>query len=270
LAEQTDIIIGPLFSADVAATRAMAFARGVPMVALSNDQTQADDNTFLMGAWPGDQIQRVLAYAAENGTTRVLALLPDNAYGKSLIDVLQAGSAAPVIGIITYPAALTDPSMVLSEVKAREGQFDAILLPDGGTRAPLIATALRDAGVLTNARLLGSSLWDDVANPAALAGGWYATTDKAAQQSFAARYRQAFGEAPPALASLAYDATALAAVIAAQSWGYDASSLMHSQGFSGMAGLFRLKAGGQVQRALAIMEIAPDGQKIVDPAPSRF
>lgn len=260
-----DIIIGPLFSADVAAVKPVATAMNVPVLALSNDITNADNNTFLMGAWPGDQIQRVLGYAAQQGVRSVVAVLPDNAYGK----VVQAALPASV-PVITYTPQAPNIPAIMYELKNRAGQYDAVLLPDGGTRTAQIAAAMQQGGYLTNARLLGSTQWDQIGDTSPFTGGWYATTDKEAEAAFVRRYLAAFGEPPPALASFAYDATALAALIAARNWTYEINSLTQGQGFGGMAGVFRLQPGGMVQRALAIEEITPSGSRIVEAAPSRF
>jgi hypothetical protein len=133
---------------------------------------------------------------------------------------------------------------------------------------------LRQAGALENkngeVQILGSALWDDTADASTLSGGWFAAQDPASRQQFTNRFMRTFGGSAPAVASLAYDATALAAVLASRNWPYTKDMLTQGQGFAGMGGIFRLQNNGLVQRALAIQEINASGRRIIDPAPARF
>ena len=89
---------------------------------------------------------------------------------------------------------------------------------------------------------------------------------------FSRRYEAVYGAAPPRLAGLAYDATAIAAMLAAdrRAGVLDMAALTAPDGFFGAGGFFRFRRDGAVQRALAIFEIAPDGPRLIDPAPERF
>ncbi|MBV8779087.1 MAG: ABC transporter substrate-binding protein, partial [Alphaproteobacteria bacterium] len=153
--------------------------------------------------------------------------------------------------------------------------FDALLLPEGGERLKQIAEQLRAAGIdASQTRLLGSGLWDDpsiVADPA-LAGGWFAASPPEARRDFASRYQSAYGHAAPRLASLAFDAAALAAVLAKSDTPdlFSAAAIQNPNGFTGVDGLFRFGPNGLVQRGLAVLEVDPGGDKVVSPAPQNF
>lgn len=282
--QPADLVIGPLFSADVAATKTLASRAGVPMLAFSNDLTQADGNTFLMGSGPAEQMQRVLEFAARQNVLRVVALLPDNAYGQAINQLLPNLMNPPqsLVQVIKYQPQNINMAQVVARLQADVNSYDAVLLPDAPVRAGAIAAALRAAGVLQNergaVRLLGSSQWDQgwdnsetpATALAALHGGWFAAPDPAARDQFSQRYLRSFGTAPPALASLAYDATALAAALASRNWPYSVEALTQSQGFAGMGGVFRLQRNGTVERALAIQELSPSGRRILEAAPARF
>ena len=41
-------------------------------------------------------------------------------------------------------------------------------------------------------------------------------------------------------------------------------------GFAGRDGIFRFHADGVVERGLAVLEVAPEGFRVVSPAPERF
>ena len=158
-------------------------------------------------------------------------------------------------------------------------EFDAVFLPLGGrellTAAPLLAFYDVDPA---DVRYLGTALWYDegLALEPTLQGGWFAAPQPDLWESFLGRYRENFGEEPPRLASLAYDATALAAVLARQAEGLPAGEvfaydrLTNPNGFAGVDGIFRLLPDGRVQRALAVLEIHREGMVVVDPAPTTF
>jgi len=46
--------------------------------------------------------------------------------------------------------------------------------------------------------------------------------------------------------------------------------MTNPSGFEGLDGLFRLRANGLVERGLAVLEVAPTGARVVDPAPPSF
>jgi len=153
--------------------------------------------------------------------------------------------------------------------------FDALYLPEAGQRLMAIATLLPYYNVDPKAvRLLGMAAWQDPAlgKEPALVGGTFAAPDPAPITEFQARYREAFGGAPDPLASLAYDATALAAVLANRPNGPDFSSAARPgpSGFVGASGLFRLLPTGEGERGLAVLAVQPSGFNVIDPAPESF
>ena len=152
--------------------------------------------------------------------------------------------------------------------------FDALLLADGGARLRQVAPLLPYYDIdPAKIRLLGTGLWEDPATlgEAALAGGWFAGPDPAARRHFVDRYRRIFGEAPGAIATLAYDATALAAVLARAGASFEPQAIGNRGGFLGADGLFRFDDEGIAERGLAIFEVAGGGEtRVVSPAPARF
>lgn len=154
--------------------------------------------------------------------------------------------------------------------------FDAILIPETGQRLRALASLLPYFDVDSPAvRILGLRDWDEIPRPQAepaLIGAWYSAPSPGERDRFAQRFRASFGRPPARLASLAYDATALAAVLAQGENGPDFSfeALTNPNGFLGVDGLFRLNANGVVERSLAILEIARDGVRVIQPARQSF
>lgn len=157
-----------------------------------------------------------------------------------------------------------------------EAPFDAVLIPDSGQN-------LRTLGSLMNffdieqpgVRFLGLRAWDetpDISAEQGVQGAWFAAPPIAERKKFEQRFRAAFGYVPPRLVSLAYDATALAAVLAQspQATDFSLRALIDTNGFKGVDGIFRLRADGVVERAYAIHEVTPQGFQVIQPAEKSF
>jgi len=74
------------------------------------------------------------------------------------------------------------------------------------------------------------------------------------------------------LATLSYDAVALAAVLARAQGGplYDAATLTAESGYVGRDGVFRFLPDGTNQRGLAVMEVRERSTQVIAPAPDAF
>lgn len=153
--------------------------------------------------------------------------------------------------------------------------FDALLLADGGDRLLAIAALLPFYDVdPKKVRMLGTGQWEapGLGSEPALSGGWYAGPPPAARAEFVARFEGAYGVAPHRLATLAYDATALAAVLAQAEGGADFSdaALTTKNGYWGRDGIFRFRADGSVERGLAVLQVGPRSNKVISPSPEAF
>ena len=157
--------------------------------------------------------------------------------------------------------------------------FDAVILPEAGKRLQVLAPSLAFYDVdPAEVRFMGTSLWDDptLGTEPSLLGGWFTAPPRALWETFAGRYRDLFGAPPPRVTSLAYDATALAAVLARgageapEPFSYDPIRLTQPSGFSGIDGVFRFLPQGEIERHLAVLEIERNGFKAIDPARQGF
>ena len=156
-----------------------------------------------------------------------------------------------------------------------EVRFDALILPDFGDRLLSIAPLLPYYDIDPNRiRYLGTALWDDprVTREPALIGGWFAAPPPEAREPFNKRYREVYRRDPPRLATIAYDATALAAVLARGEGGPDfrVEAITNPVGFAGMDGIFRLLPDGSIERALAVIEVRRNSFRTISPAPETF
>ena len=156
--------------------------------------------------------------------------------------------------------------------------FDAILLPDEGHGLLSVAPLLAYFDVSAHdIHLLGTGLWDDpvVAMESSLWGGVYPASDPSNRAQFEKRFIKTYGKPPKRLATLGFDAVALAVVLnrkAQQNKGeaFSFEAITQPSGFLGIDGIFRLKPSGLVERGIAVIELREEGSHVVDPAPSTF
>lgn len=279
--EGVDLILGPLLANSVRAVAPVAQNAGVNMVSFSTDRGVAGPGVFIMGVLPSLQVERIVGYASRQGLRRLAALLPQSPYGQVVTGALQASASranAAVVNIQFYDPVTFDVSPALAQIgqfAAAGGIIDAVLIPEGGDRLRAILPLLGSYNIdPVQIRLLGSTLWDNqvlFAEPA-LAGGWFAAPDPHGWQVFANHYRAVYRTDPPRLASIAYDATLLAAILAGNLAGPDFSTtaLTDPGGFSGIDGIFRFNTNGTVERGLAVMEIGYGRADVREPAPLSF
>jgi branched-chain amino acid transport system substrate-binding protein len=272
------LIIGPLLAADVEAAKPIAQAAGIPVLAFSTTRGLAGNGTYLLSFQPQQEIARIVAYAHSKGVNRFAVFAPRTPYGSLATDALQQAVIANQ-STLDYQGDYEPNLNALNDAAKRFAnkghQYDAILLPDGGARvknlAPLLAYYDVDPDKI---HFLGTGLWDDptLGTESTLVNGWYAAPAPEQRADFDRRFRDAEGHAPPRLATLAYDATALAAVLAKNPAGPDfsANALTNPSGFVGLDGVFRLNADGLIERQLAVLEVHRDGPKVIDPAPQSF
>jgi ABC-type branched-subunit amino acid transport system substrate-binding protein len=236
-------------------------------------------------------MSRLIAFARSRGLTRFAALLPNNAFGSAVEESVRANAATvggELVRVARYDAA-GDPSPAIQTLTgqpaAQPGRaapqsrppvdFDALVLPDQAGRLLTIAPLVQFYGVdPAHVRILGSAFmgWDArVQREPALLGAWYAAPPPEARADFDRRYRDAYNRDAPPLATLAYDATAVAAVLAKTRDGdFSAAAIGTQQGFAGMDGVFRFRPDGTAERALAVIEVQRDGLHAVSPAAQQF
>lgn len=270
IASGARLLIGPLFAQDVTAVKPVVQSSNVNMLSLSTDVSLAEPGVYVMGFAPAPQVERVIAYAASQGAHRFAAIIPPGAYGKLVQKAFEEAvqsHGGMVVGLDT-------PAHVAA-MASKKDQIDALLIPLGGNELKQTAAQLAAAGFdRTKTHMLGTGLWDEPglgSRSEILVGGWYAAAEPDVREAFVKNYKKTYGQEPPRLATLTYDATALAAVLATREGGrFDRSALTNPSGFAGLDGIFRLTFQGLAERGLAINEITSTGSKIVDPSPSTF
>jgi ABC-type branched-subunit amino acid transport system substrate-binding protein len=301
------LILGPLTAGETVSVAGVAVPANMPVLAFTSDAGAASPGVWALGVTPGQQMRRLVAAVRNDGRQHIAAVLPQGSFGDALQTALAdaataAGLEPPSIErsdgtVASFDAAMkivshyderrgemedrvkrmresVDPeaqkqAAVLAAQPVRPPPFDALLIGDSGDvlRQDADTVAYYDV-TQPQIRVLGTALWaQQVGRLGRLSGAWYAALDTAARPEFAAAYQQKYAQPAPALADIAFDAAAIARVLA-DAHDFSSAALTRSEGFSGVDGGLALLPDGHVRRALAVYEILPGGgARIVSPAP---
>jgi ABC-type branched-subunit amino acid transport system substrate-binding protein len=276
LNQGAEVLVGPLFSASVKAVAPLARDRGVPVIAFSTDREVAGDGIYLLSFQPEDEVHRVVAYAAAEGHRNFAALIPSTGYGHVTEQAFRKAVEASggTVALVSHFAPGAGTVMDETAAVSKSGA-DAIFIAQGGTMLRNLAPNLANSGVdVAKVKLIGTGLWDDpaIAKEPSLKDGWFAAPSPDAEAAFAAKYRAAFGATPPHLATLAYDAVSLVALLGAGQpyHRFNETTLTDPNGFAGVDGIFRFNKDGSIERGLSVLAVQPNGFSVVNPAPKTF
>lgn len=276
ISEGAELLLGPVFAPAVSGAGQAARTSGVPVVAFSTDTSVASRGIYLLSFLPANDVARIVSYAGTQGRSSFAALLPDDAYGAVTEAAFRqevGRIGARIVAIERYSASSgSDLAAKAAKLAASASQIDALFVPAGGRVPASVAQALSGTG--NSIKLLGSGQWDtpEVLNAPALTGAWFPGPDSSGFRTFSQRYQSTFGSAPPRNATLAYDATILAAglVRSAGAQRFSDRVLTNSDGFLGIDGVFRFLPNGLNQRGLAVYEVTGTGSRTISPAPRSF
>lgn len=303
------LILGPLFSDSVHAVKDIAARERINVVAFSTDRSLAGGNAYIMSFMPDAQVRRVVSYAAAQGYKSTGLLAPQDAYGNAATQAFETAAAKSGIQVTRRFRFAPEARSVITDMQSFTGYderpgdtlfqqasaddtrhltdsgnappFQAVFMPVGGTQAEMLASGLSYYGLMPQqVRRLGTGLWDDprIAQEKSMDGAWFAAPPPRLRKGFEQRYAKTYGANPPRLASMAYDATALAATLARQGFtrtggrtpAYTRRDLTNPNGFAGIDGIFRFGSDGLVERGLSVFEIRQGRIAEIDPAPMTF
>ncbi|WP_431471118.1 penicillin-binding protein activator [Sphingosinithalassobacter sp. LHW66-3] len=277
IADGNGLILGPLLSEDVREVAPIARAADVPVLSFSNDTSVAGDGTYLLGYVPTQSIERVVNYARQNGVTQYAGLIPGGLYGERASTAFVRAvedAGGEVTAMETYDSR---PGSITSAVtRLGRNPFAAVLIAGTGNSAIAAAPLIRRTEGGSDARLLGTELWNtdsSIGSNDVLDGAWFASVPDNYYRQYATKYRTRFGSAPYRLSTLGYDAVLLT-VRLARDWrvgqAFPEQRLLDRTGFAGLDGAFRFGRDGVAERMLEVQEIR-DGQTVtVSPAPANF
>jgi ABC-type branched-subunit amino acid transport system substrate-binding protein len=284
LAQGAKIMLGPVFGTDTRKVGPIAQGARVPVLAFTNDKTVAQPGVYVLGVTPQAEVDRVVAYAASQGKRRFAILSPASPYGNIVSAAYReaiVNAGGTLAQMASYDPNSPDYTGTVEQLGLahQRDPFDALMLPEGGTRLRQLAPLLPAFQIGTQqVQILGTGLWANdpaLAEQTGLTGAWFATTAPDKWQAFAQRYQSVYGSAPDPRAGLVYDAVTLVVALAQQAApgaapDFNSPILTNPNGFAGTTGVFRLNADGTVDRSLAVIEVQPGGGYVKDNAQGSF
>jgi branched-chain amino acid transport system substrate-binding protein len=294
VAQGVKLIVGPLFAEAVAGAKPVAAQAKLNIIAFSNTPTVAGGNVFLLSFLVKQQVDRIVEYAASQGKREIGLLAPNDEGGRQIADWARAAAqknGATITRVAYFGGNITK---MQAEVKAFTGAagitrkgvairrralgYDALLIHAGGATLRTLTSLLAFYDVDPDkVQFLGTGRWDhpSTRSETSLKGGWFASPPPELRERFTARYKEAYSSTPPRIASLAYDAIALAAVLARDARSeadnpYTVEAITNPSGFLGVDGIFRFAKDGLSERGLAVLEVTPEEFRIIGPAPQSF
>lgn len=259
------LILGPLTSEQLGAAGAVARAAGVPLIGFSNNATHAGNGVYVLALLPEQQMQRALRYLMAQGRRGPAGVFPATPYGEAMATAFRQQAIATGFNpqaVYTFSSP-SEAASIVAQAKPliERGLVDALFLPDPAS-APAFGAALAAAGVDGAAvQLVGSADWAEhgtLFTQPALQGAIFPAVDESGLNAIAPAYQARFGARPPQMATIAYTATILANVntLSLASPPYNPATLTNPAGFNGRDGLFRFRADGRSDYALAIRRIS--------------
>ena len=276
IAEGAELIVGPLFAANVREVGAVARAAGRPVIAFSTDPAAAGRGVYLLSFLVESYVDRVVDYAAARGKRSMAALIPNTDYGRLAEAAFIAAAARNNIRVMAVERLQPGAAPAAAQkIAALGAQIDALFIAEQAEAMAGLSQSLAAAGIDgEKVQILGTGLWNDarVLKIAALKGAWFAAPDNAGFASFALSYRHRFGADPSRVATLAYDAVALAAALARQppAERYAEKRLQGESGFNGTDGLFRFRPDGLNERGLSVQMIDNGSTTRISQTPRSF
>lgn len=281
--EGAEIILGPLFAESVKGAAPVARAANVPVIAFSNDRTVAGNGVYLLSYLPEAEVERIVTYTAGRGKRRFAALVPSGAYGMAIERAFRDAvtrSGGTIVALERYEPGSANQMLgpaqrvfdIIKQAAAGGAPIDALFLPGGQETLPSLGPQIAYAGIdTTQLKIIGTGAWEfpNLGRDQVFVGGWYPNPDPRGWRTFSERFAQNFGQAPPRLASLAYDAMTLAITLSSGGGQdrYSPASITRAAGFNGVDGFVRFTPDGLSSRGLAVLEVQKFGSSVVDPAP---
>lgn len=278
LAQNVDVVLGPLTSLAVDAVKDDFRAKGVPMLVLSSDRGVVGQGVHALNYLPAEQARAAAQAAVLAGRTQFVGLIPSTPYGYEVFDAFQDEAkrlGAEVIASSFYNPQHNDIGASIRTLVGNTSKmtsatfrlpFDAMFVPASASSMPLVASQLsyhdvdRTRADGRKTLLLGTALWQDPGMLTSAAsgarGGVFAVPPK--DSAFEDTFRASFSTAPHPLALLGYDGLRVLADIAAekQRTGRPVGDLLlRPEGFYGSGGFIRFTASGVTQRGLNIVKV---------------
>lgn len=272
------LIVGPLTSSATKVIIPYAANGNIPVVSFSNDQSLAERSVFLLGFMPDQQIERITHYAINSNFRHIYMLAPKDSYGELTSKAFKNAVLNRNVhnNKIFFYNNEDDAARIIAQLEHEteiipKREPIAILVPQGGKQLINIASIVKSRSLGERVQFLGSGQWDDqqIAEYQPLRGGIFASSTPEQRNFFESRYQQKYGSSPQRIASLAYDAVALANFLVREN-DFSHNAITNYRGFAGVNGIFRCHKNGICERGLAVLRVGQNQFDVLDGSPQRF
>ncbi len=146
LTDGADLIIGPLYAANVRAAEQVVNPAHKPMIAFSTDASTAEPGVYLLSFLVESYVDRIVDFAASKGKRSFAAMIPDNDYGRIAAAEFQQEAARR--GVRVMEIENYDPNSIErcgeEDRRARQSDRRALHPRAGGRHAGCGAGARRE------------------------------------------------------------------------------------------------------------------------------
>lgn len=275
LAGKAELILGPLMADEVSAISYQARNKGVPIISFSTAPHVLGDGVYTLGLLAGEQVRRILGYAAAQNRTKIAVVVPDSPAGLNMAK--SAVYAAADNGMTVTKIGFYEPSTLefsnLVQQMAKTKDFNAVLIAETGSRLKAISGTFGYYDVAyPDVLFLGTSVWENtnLTKETTLYKGVYPVISRVHNEYFEKKYKDLFGETPNSLYSFAYDSIALASALSRQGGRNLYATIENADGYIGINGSFRLFEDGTNEHNLDVVEVTAGGLRTVSTAPKSF
>ncbi len=282
VADGASIILGPVYGESANAAAVAVASSGVNVLAFSNNSAIAGGNLFILGPTFENTANRLTGYAVRQDKGRMVVVHSEDVAGRAGRAAIEAGLAragGTSVGVVSHEFSQNGVMQAVPQIvsAARAGDAQSIFMTaDTAGALPLLTQLLPESGITPETtQFIGLTRWDIPSQTTSLPGvqgGWFALPDPTMTARFRSRYEAAYGTSPHPIGGLAYDGIAAigALVESGRADALSRGALTQSAGFQGVNGVFRLRADGTNERALAVAQIRDNQVIVIDPAPRAF
>ncbi len=274
--DEIDALIGGTFSGVTLAFKSLAISDNIPVLtptATNPEVTLNADNIFRACYTDAYQGSVAAVFTAEtlNATNVAVMYNRDDAYSEGLADAFMDEFDARDLDYTAFEFGASDDDYNAILTNINNGGYDAVFLPAYVAEVGAILTQASNLGL--DIPFVGGDGWDGIeADYASVAEGFYfanhyAKTDTAdAVQNFVANYTAEYGEAPNALAALAYDAVYAMAQAFTEAGSADADDVITAlaalEFTGGVTGSLSFDENGDPIKSITIIQVV-NGEHVV-------
>lgn len=293
--QNPDVIIGPIFGTELTALKQERIS--VPIISFTTNHELLEQNVYSLGILIPNQVERLVRFMCEAGQKRIAVIGPEDKTGELTMnrlaqtiercpdmtldkvslykpDTVNFNSA--VLKIVPKPInpkkknLTPEEQELLATPMADRLTFDALFIFEDGVKLQQVISLMAYYDVTPKVvPFYGLANWES-SKDRALIGGYYTATPPDRMKKFLNRYRSVYGATPPRIASLAYDAVSLMALLAERQ-ALSAADLTQSVGFNGVNGRFRLNPDGMNEHLLEIHQKTSASRAVtISPEPDEF